>query len=1051
MCKSGLNNIPKSCSVWLVKGRIHCVLILMLLCFLTVKSVFAQITDISQPQHKSPATLQREKVVKIEYLIDELPVTNNETLNTLKKLTYITVGSQFSRYAVQRSVILLYSLQQFSQVNVYTLETHEGLALKFDLENVMRIQKIDIRGVLSNELRRNISTAIRLKPGEMYVPVIEKKDVDSIKAVCADNGYFRADVSVNAIASDRSLTYQINLRNPTVIKKFQIHGTTAIFSEHIKEICQPRVGKVYRISDVDEDIAAIRDLYRKKYYPSPEIKPNFYPQSGVLTLEINEGIQLLLDYVDENGKPIIHDSPIRNFLAKLGINRQESEKDQLRNKITSLINDQSRWVQTVERHFAAKGYDGTKVDLEKLTNSPLHVKFIIKPGTRYIVTKVEFTGNEAFPAKDLLREMETIPVNFFSRHIRRRFFSELTLERDKRSLKILYEKAGYRGVLIKQDIVKQNANNRNVGEISINLTFSEPYKEIIYRCHFIGNSILDTTTLFETLPSPLPVPNALLVQKNYENAILKAYQDRGYFFAKIKNTYFLQKTDTPVFQVKGNFAEQLDAGTLPKKLSDTFRKHNLPLAGTFIATKIGEEWIIQDTDGNARYTLKQEKEHLAVFEHGILRLEIDEGSQVVFGNFHFAGDTGVKQNILKREVAHLPGTLFTLEKLSRATQNLYNTGIFEPGIRAGPVVPTVLEEQPSNFDTNSSSIHSSPQSIAKDVEIRLQKRKPGAYGASTGASSSDGLRGTIALSHRNLFKRNVRFRLRGRWGTRGYLYDTTLTEPWLIGRISGSLQFLGRKLEEDDDVRALQGSFILSRKLPGAHRLNLEYSYRDLKDTSETIDTAIVPLIPNPSTTVSSLRFLWRQDSRFPSLNPTSGMLNEATVEVAGGVLGGKSSFYKITADTRYHKKLNERGLVLATALRFGYTPGLQTKANSKAELISFERFWAGGSTTVRGYEERGLGPEDITRKHRGNVQFIFNTELRFPIFDPIQGILFFDSGNVWDTWEDIQYDWLPSALGVGLRLNWGPFSFGIDYAVPLISVPEVPINSLFFRVGSTF
>ena len=1026
------------------KGRLCCGLCLMLLCFLLVNSVIGQVSDTSQYQNPSIKTSNGKKVVKIEYSIDKLTVENNELLSTLKKMTHIAVGSQFSRYAVQRSVISLYTLKQFYQVDVYVLDAPGGIMLKFDLLNMMQIQKINITGFLTDELREAIRDAVKLRPGDMYDPVIAKIYVRSIKAVCADDGYFSADVRFNVIPTDGSLTYQIDLRTPTLVSELQIQGNSAIFTEQIKEICQTRIGKVYRKSIVDEDFLAIRDLYRKKYYPSTEIESTFAYKSGLLTLDITEGIQLLLDFVDENGKPIIRESPISNFLANLGFNRQESEKDQLSNKITLFLNDQSRWVQTVEAHFAAKGYDGTKVEMKKLTNSPLHVKFIINPGIRYIVKNVEFIGNEAFIDKDLLREMETKPSNFFSQHIRRRFFSGITVERDKKSLEILYEKAGYRDVLIKYELEKHNPNNRNVGEISIKLTFSEPYKEVIYRCHFAGNSVLKTSALFDALPSKPPAPNALLVQKNYENAILKTYQDRGYIEAKIKNTNFLQKTENPVFQIEGNFTKQLDAGTVPGKLSDTFKKHSLSLAGTFIATKIGNEWIIQDVDGNARYTLKQEKEQLAVFEHGVLRIEIDEGNQVVFGNFHFTGDTGVKQNILRREVAHLPGTLFTFEKLSRAIQNLYNTGIFEPGIRAKPIGSTGLEEQSSNFDKDISSTLSPPHPIIKDVEIRLQKQKPGTYGASAGTSSSDGLRGTVALSHRNLFKRNVRFRLRGRQGTLGYLYDTTLTEPWLIGRTSGSLQFLVRKLEEDEDVRALQGSFTLSRKLPKAHQLNLEYSYRDLKDTSEST------LISNPSTTVSSLRFSWRQDSRFPSLNPTSGMLNEVTLEYAGGYLGGESSFIKTIADTRYHRKLNERGFVLATALRFGITTGL-LQANRETELISFERFWAGGSTTVRGYEDRGLGPKDITGKHRGNVQFIFNTELRFPILDPFQGVLFFDTGNVWDTFKDIEYDWLPSAVGAGLRLNLGPLSFGVDYAFPLVTVPDVPTNSFYFRVGSTF
>lgn len=1022
MYKSGLNYTWKSFSVCSVKGRIFCGFILILFCFLTVRPIFGEVTNSSQLIDISRETLPNQKVVKIEYRIDELPVTNNEILSKLKKLTYIAVGSLFSRYAVQRSVISLYSLQEFSQVDVYTVETHEGIVLTFDLINMMHIHKIVLAGKLSDELDRAIRAVIRLEPGTLYVPVVAKNYVTSIKAVCADNGYFDANIEFSAAPDDGSLTYQIDLGNPTHVSEFQIQGNSAIFSEQIKEICQTQTGKVYRKSAVDEDIAAIRDLYRKKYYPSAKIKPDFAYKTGVLTYVIDEGVQLLLDFVDKNGKPILRDTPIRNFLAKLGIIRHKSEKNQLRNRITSLIDNQFQWEHTVRTHFEAKGYHGTEVALKKLTNSPLHVKFTINPGTRYVVTRLTFAGNDAFSDKELLREMDTKPSNPLSRLIWRRVFSEQTLLRDIQRLGIFYEQAGYPDMDVKTpELDKSTFKNRSVGEVSIHLTIVENQKEVINRCEFNGHRALDATTLFDALPSKLPQPNAPLARKNYENAILKAYRERGYMDAKLVNPpQYIHKMDTSVFRVEGNFTEQLDAGTLPKKLRDAFKKHGFSLAGIFIATatKIGEEWNMQDADGNARYTLKQEQEFLSVFEHGVLQFEIEEGEQITFGKFFFVGDTGVKQHILYREVAHLEGTLYTPDKLRRSIENLYSTGIFEPGIRA--------RRTPTD-----------------DVSIQLQKRKPRVVGASVGYSSSDGPRGTIALSHHNLFKRNIRFRLRGRQGTLGYLYDTTLTEPWLIGRTSGSLQFLGRKLEEDDNVRALQGIFSLSRKLPGAHRLNLEYSYRYLKDTSEILS------ITTPSTTVSSLRFLWRQDSLFPSLNPVSGMFNEVTVEYAGGFLGGKSSFVKTTADIIYPQRLNKRGLVLATALRLGFTTGIF--ADREAELISFERFWAGGSTTVRGYEERGLGPEDSTKKHRGNVKFIFNTELRFPIYTPIDGVLFFDTGNVWGTIEDIEYKWMPSSVGVGLRLNLGPLIGGIDYAVPLISVTDVPIDTFYFRIGSTF
>ena len=57
----------------------------------------------------------------------------------------------------------------------------------------------------------------------------------------------------------------------------------------------------------------------------------------------------------------------------------------------------------------------------------------------------------------------------------------------------------------------------------------------------------------------------------------------------------------------------------------------------------------------------------------------------------------------------------------------------------------------------------------------------------------------------------------------------------------------------------------------------------------------------------------------------------------------------------------------------------------------------------------------------------------------------------MWDTFNDVKFEWLPSSVGVGLRLNLGPFVGGIDYAVPLITVPNVPINTFYIRVGTPY
>ena len=1043
------------------------VIIVVALSLINVKSAIGQNTESYQhtPSKYNWQTSRTPQITKIEFVVDGNLIEDSDKLKQLYQTAGIEVTTQnkwqFSRYAIQQSIVSLYALQEYSQIEVYIDTSTHGIGLKYKLQSVLRVQNIEIIGKLSDEFKRKINNSIKLpaiiKGGDIYTYTIVQQDINTVKQLCSEFGYFFPTVETSMDHNAGTVRFHIDLRSPSYIREIQISGNTAIFTSSIYEMCQNQVGKIYQKKIVNNSLNRINELYRKKYYPSTKITTTFDPEKELLKINIDEGIQLLLDFVNEKGKPIFRESVLLNLLAKIRnrniANYNKGEKNLLRSKIIQLINDQSYWTQIVNAHFKAKGYHGTEVKLQKLTNSPLHIQFIIKLGTRYIVDKVEFIGNEAFSDSELLREMESKPDKVFSgsflRRIlfQKRYFSEQTLDKDTHRLKLLYEKAGYPDVSISHELVKQDVENNSIGNASIRLSFIEPYKKVIFRCVFSGNSVIDSETLLRTLPVMPPIPNARLFKKNYENAILKAYQEIGYIEVKITKIEFIPKSKEPVFTIEGNFTNQLDAGIVPKELHTAFEKAKLQLSDTSIATKIGTEWSMQDNLDNARYTLRQELNNLEVYEHGVLHIEIDEGHRFQFGDIYFVGDTGVRPFVLNREVSHLSGKLFSLDKLNTAIQNLYSTGVFEPGIRWEKYQQPNIGNTQHLIDTQNTHINASTHkhktTKIEDVEIRLDKRKPGSYGTSLGYSSSDGPRGTIALSHRNLFKRNMLFRLRGRWGTLGYLYDTTLTEPWLIARTSGSVQFLGRKLEEDDDVRALQGSFSINRKLLGYQRLNLQYSFRYLKDTS------IVTYHPQSSTTVSSLTFLWSQDNTFPKLNPIRGILNEVTIEYAGRFLGGESSFIKTVTDTRYYRQLTDFGLVLATALRLGITTGLQTE--SGPELISFERFWAGGSTTVRGYEDRGLGPADSTGKHRGNLQFIFNTELRFPIFDPIRGIVFFDSGNVWNAVQDIQYEHLPSSVGIGIRLHIGPLIGGVDYAYTLISIADVPTNSLYLRVGSTF
>ena len=1004
------------------------------------------------------------RIDKIEYHIDtEAVAETTEQYDTLSKQTSVRVEDKLSPYAIQQSIKRLYATQQYSQIHVYAQAHRNGVALTYQLTSFDLIKAVVITGMPPNQFREAIENAVKSKPGGRYVPAIAKSDIIHIKRICKEHGYFDAQVTVaDLLTEDGVLTYQITPRAPSTIKRLQIQGNSAISTNRLKRACGFSIRyPVYNKTDVDTDVAAMEALYRKNNYPTAIIVPTFTAETGLLQFNINEGNQVQFNFVSRTGELSL------------------SEQDTFRENIAEVISTgaPSLWEGRIKAYFKDEGYHGTTV--QENASDAFSVQLTINPGNRYKVRRVTFSGNRAFPDEDLLREMTVKPTvgllgslrisnivaRLLSRREQKRFFYEEDLGKDEHRLHIFYERAGYPNRVIEITDKKLPLNNRNIGEVEIHVSIFEDHKELIHRCVISGNRAIDTATLLEGLESELqfPQPNAVFERTVYQEAVRNAYHERGYTHAKVNDTY-IPETETAVFEVEGNFSESLSEsfseGNFPLEIRDEFKRHNLTLTGPFIATNVGNRWSIQDIEGNPRYTLIQEATHLEVFEHGILNLTVEtEGERVTFGKFYFEGDTDiVKPHVLKREVAHLEGDLWTSDRLSHALQNLSGLGIFRR-VQAEPRETQKIEGGDGVKTSNGETPHVIPRTY--DVLVTVEKQRPRTYSYGGGYSFAEGWNGTLELTDSNfLFKRNIRGSFRSTLGWRdelGYLVDTRLTEPWLIGRTRGTLQVSAKKLERDDNVRALQGNFILSRKLGESHHLDLRYSYRDLNQPVPPMRQGTPPEIRLPeeqnpfSTTVSSLRFSWTYDRRVRYLNPIGGMLNEITLEYAGGFLQGGTSFIKTTTDTRYYQKLIG-SLVLATAVRCGITTGL--RSNRSAELISFERFWAGGSTTVRGYAERSLGPEHITGIHRGDVQFIFNTELRFPIYSIIRGAFFFDAGNVWDSLADIERSLtrLPSAVGAGLYLDFGALTVGLDYAFPLVSVPSSPdTRRAHLRLGSTF
>jgi outer membrane protein insertion porin family len=167
-------------------------------------------------------------------------------------------------------------------------------------------------------------------------------------------------------------------------------------------------------------------------------------------------------------------------------------------------------------------------------------------------------------------------------------------------------------------------------------------------------------------------------------------------------------------------------------------------------------------------------------------------------------------------------------------------------------------------------------------------------------------------------------------------------------------------------------------------------------------------------------------DTRAPDkLNPRSGVIGSLIGEVATSALASTVQFARATGRLTYYIPVTSHTL-LALGARGGWMTSL---SGSSGDIPLDERFFNGGSTSVRSFPERRLGPSDYHGYNVGGDTFTtFNAEYQFPLYAAIVGAAFIDAGTVGATPTDMG----PMRLGVGPGLRYaspvGPLRIDVGF-----------------------
>jgi outer membrane protein insertion porin family len=171
--------------------------------------------------------------------------------------------------------------------------------------------------------------------------------------------------------------------------------------------------------------------------------------------------------------------------------------------------------------------------------------------------------------------------------------------------------------------------------------------------------------------------------------------------------------------------------------------------------------------------------------------------------------------------------------------------------------------------------------------------------------------------------------------------------------------------------------------------------------------------------TVGALGMEFTLDGRDAADNPRNGFRHQLSIERAAGFFGGNRNFTRGTIDLRYYTPVGR-----PKAREEEKEPGSPTSGSERREMPTVFAIRAVGGTSegdVPLSEQFFLGGFDMLRGYdlfsvRGDRMFLATTEVRVPMGNGLQGVVFTELGNAWKPETDLSLSGLRSSFGIGLR-----------------------------------
>ncbi|NIA08450.1 MAG: outer membrane protein assembly factor BamA, partial [Nitrospiraceae bacterium] len=377
-----------------------------------------------------------------------------------------------------------------------------------------------------------------------------------------------------------------------------------------------------------------------------------------------------------------------------------------------------------------------------------------------------------------------------------------------------------------------------------------------------------------------------------------------------------------------------------------------------------------------------------------ITLEVNRGPKVRFRRIEIVGNTRTRDKVIRRELRVKELEPFSASGFRKSSQRLKRLGYFK--------------------DVNLSPTHTGNKKYM-DLKVKVKEQPTGSFSIGGGYSSVEKLMLMGEISQRNFLGKGETLSFKGILGAQTNRYSLSFVEPYFRDtRLSLGVDLYKWQQEYDDYTKRSNGGAIrfaypLSDNLGAFIRLRMDntklsnissYASRYIRDSLDIHVTRSIS---------SGLTY----DTRDDYYNPTRGWDNSASIEYAGGPLGGDSAYVKLRGVASYYHRIWKEFI--------GHVRGgLGYVGEGKGgKLPIYEKFFLGGADSVRGFKYGRISPTDSKGERiGGDYMGYMQIETIFPLVKSmgLRGLCFLDMGNVWDKKSGYDITDLRKSIGVGVK-----------------------------------